>query len=110
MQVQFSVISLAINEKSGGAIDSPSRAALEILPDSRRVHPGDNFLHQAFGIETQTRGVLSEHVVLKGVLMFKQESVHFPKLALNAGGFGCFSRVLGMGMCIGRGKVSKDET
>ena len=110
IESEVAVISLAVNEESGGSIDPAARPAAEIFPYACRVFAGQNLINETMRIETQKRGILGKMVVSKGVLMFKEQVMHFPKLALSTSRFGCFRRVLRMRMGIGRGKVSKHET
>ena len=90
------------------------RAALEETPETGTFKQLCGAANQAADLAWATSHPLLvfPHLfdeMVTAVLVFKQEIMHLPELALDAGRFGCFGRVLRMRMRINQWKVAKGQ-
>jgi len=99
---------VAIDVEGGCAGDAGGYAAVEVCLDAASVFPFFECVLEMVGTETEPGGKLEEVGVFQVGLVFEEEIVHLPELAVGGCELGCFCGVLGVGVHLER-EVAEDE-
>lgn len=99
----------AIDEEGRGPSDAALNTTEQFTLDLSCVAVLRHVLIEAVRVETESRGVLAEMLIIKGMLMLEEEVVHLPERALARRCLCRFSRVLRVRVDVAQRKVPVDE-
>src|SRR5215470_5258184 len=92
------IVTLAIDEESGCAVNAGANSRLKIFAHPRAVFSAEHLFDETLGVEVKLLGQGENRFVTERILILEEGIVHFPESALRARGLRPLGRVLGMRM------------
>jgi len=89
-------VAQAVNEKGRRAVDPAPRPAQKVFAYPVEIPAFSHLTNESRNIKTDNGGVFHQILILERLLIFKEEVVHLPELALRPGRLRRFRGALGV--------------
>src|SRR5262245_9299608 len=109
VEVPGAVVAQAVNEKCRRAVNPAPRPAQKVFAYPVEIPAFSHFTNELRNIKTDQGGVFHQILILERLLIFEEEIVHLPELALRPGRLRLRRGAFGVRVDGGQWKVAKDE-
>jgi len=109
LQLEVAIVALAIDEKCRSSVHPAAHASRKVPPHTLGKGARSQCLRERLPIQREALGQFTEHLLAQRILVFEDEVVHLPELAVCCGKLSGFGSGLSIRMDFSQRKISKRE-